>query len=88
VNRSFLDTGWADYCYWQDKDRKTLRKINKLLNDIDRNGAAEGTGHPEPLKGTMSGWWSRHIDDKNRLVYRVVNDTIEIDSCVSHYGDT
>jgi toxin YoeB len=87
MNPSFLDKGWEEYIYWQDNDRKTLRKINKLLADIDRSGESTGIGHPEPLKGDRDGWWSRHIDDKNRLVYRVTGGRIEIAECGSHYGD-
>jgi len=61
----FLPEAWDDYVYWQEQDRKTLRKINSILKDICRD-ALEGTGKPEPLKGDMSGWWSRRIDDANR----------------------
>jgi toxin YoeB len=64
----FLPEAWADYIYWQGQDKKTLRKINQLLQDISRDNFV-GIGKPEPLKGDMAGWWSRRIDDENRLVY-------------------
>lgn len=73
-----------EYIYWQAQDKKTLKKINILLMDILRN-PFEGVGKPEPLKGNLSGYWSRRIDQTNRLVYRVQVDMIEIHSCRSHY---
>lgn len=79
------DEAWADYLYWQTQDKKTLRRINLLLQDIDRNGYA-GIGKPEPLRGDLSGWWSRRIDETNRLVYRIRDDRIEIAQCRTHYG--
>lgn len=83
----WTDRGWDDYLYWQTQDRKTLKRINKLLDDIARNGNA-GIGNPEPLSGEFSGWWSRRIDEKNRIVYRFKDtDTVEIAQCRSHYGD-
>ena len=84
---NFTETGWSDYVYWQTQDQKTLKQINKLITDIVRNGYG-GLGKPEPLRGDLSGWWSRHIDAKNRLVYRLVDDeTVEIAQCRGHYGD-
>lgn len=80
------DDAWEDYLYWQSQDKKTLKRINQLLKDIDRNGY-EGIGKPEPLSGNLSGFWSRRIDDKNRIVYRIFNDRIEIAQCGSHYRD-
>ena len=77
---------WNDYCYWQDQDKKTLKRINKLLEDIRRNGY-EGIGNPEPLKGDLSDCWSRRIDEKNRLVYTIDEDMIFILQCRSHYDD-
>ena len=75
---SFTINGLADYVYWQTQDKKTLNKINKLINDIIRNGN-EGIGHPEQLKGDLSGKWSRAIDDKNRLTYLIhQNGIVEI----------
>ena len=81
------DDAWADYLYWQSQDHKTLKRINQLIQDINRNGY-EGIGKPEPLKGRLSGWWSRRIDDANRIVYRIRGNDIEIIQCGSHYGDT
>ena len=68
------------------QDKKTLKRIHKLLNDIDRNGY-EGIGKPEPLSADLSGYWSRRIDDKNRIVYKIENDMIKIVQCGSHYRD-
>ncbi|MDR3294836.1 MAG: Txe/YoeB family addiction module toxin [Clostridiales Family XIII bacterium] len=65
----FQERGWNEYLYWQAQDKKTLIRINELIKDIKRNGH-EGIGKPEPLRGDLSGWWSRRIDDANRLVYR------------------
>jgi toxin YoeB len=81
---SFKTEGWFEYIYWQTQDRKTLKKINILINDITRN-PFEGIGKPEPLKGDLSGFWSRRIDDQNRIVYRVTDESIVISSCKSHY---
>lgn len=83
---NFTEIAWDDYTYWQGQDKKTLKKINKLIQDIDRNHN-EGIGKPEALKGSLTGWWSRRIDEKNRLVYRIENDEIEIAQCRGHYGD-
>jgi toxin YoeB len=86
-NLIFLPEGWEDYLYWQDQDKKTLRRINRLLRDISR-GAFDGVGKPEPLRGNLAGWWSRCIDDANRLVYRVQGGgDIEIAQCRDHYND-
>ena len=83
----FLPEGWDDYIYWQQQDKKTLNRINKLLQEIARSGNT-GTGKPEPLRGNKSGWWSRRIDDTNRLVYRLRSDgDIEIVQCRGHYDD-
>ena len=86
MNISFTETGWRDYLYWQSQDKKTLKRINQLLHDIERNGY-DGIGKPEALKGDLSGWWSRRIDDSNRLVYRIENTKIIISNCRTHYGD-
>lgn len=82
------DRAWEEYVWWQEQDRKTLRKINKLITDIERNGEAEGIGKPEPLKENLSGYWSRHINEKDRLIYRINEDgELEIAQCRAHYGD-
>jgi len=80
------DTAWADYLYWQTQDKKTLKRINKLIQDIERNGY-NGIGKPEPLKENLAGLWSVRIDDKNRIVFRIVGGKLEIMQCGSHYGD-
>ena len=77
---------WADYVYWQTQDRRTIKRINRLISDIARGGNA-GVGKPEPLKGEFSGFWSRRIDETNRLVYRLTDDAVEILSCKGHYDD-
>ncbi|MBE5973334.1 MAG: Txe/YoeB family addiction module toxin [Paenibacillaceae bacterium] len=78
------DEAWEDYLYWQTQDRKTFKRINLLIQDIDRNGYS-GIGKPEPLKGNMQGYWSRRIDEVNRLVYRITGGKIEIIQCRTHY---
>lgn len=85
-NISFSEEGWEDYIYWQTQDKRTLKRINQLLRDILRNGY-DGIGKPEPLKGDLSGLWSRRIDESNRIVYRIKEDVIEIVQCGSHYRD-
>ena len=80
------DRAWEDYLYWQMQDKKTLKRINALIKDIARN-AFDGIGKPEPLRGTLSGWWSRRIDDTHRLVYRIRDGRIEIAQCRTHYGE-
>ena len=80
----FSSEAWTQYLYWQSQDKKTLKRINELLRDIDRGGY-EGIGKPEPLKGDLSGLWSRRIDEKHRLVYRIVGDVCEIIQCKGHY---
>jgi toxin YoeB len=80
------EDAWDDYLYWQTEDRKTLKRINQLIKDIERNGNV-GIGKPEPLRGDLSGFWSREIDKKNRLVYRIEKDEIQIIQCRTHYGD-
>ena len=83
---SWAEQGWDDYLYWQGQDKKTLKKINDLIKDIDRNGVAVGKGKPEQLKGDLQGYWSRRIDEKNRLVYEQMADgSLCIVGCRSHY---
>jgi toxin YoeB len=84
--KNWSDEAWDNYLYWQSQDRKTLKKINDLIKDIDRNGESAGIGHPEALKANLSGFWSRRIDEKNRLVYKVTDDAIDILICREHYG--
>lgn len=75
---------WSDYIYWQGQDRKTLKRINKLIKDSTRT-PFEGIGKPEPLKENLSGYWSRRIDGENRLVYIVTGKSLSIVSCRYHY---
>ena len=82
----FLPEGWEDYLYWQAQDRKTLRRINALIKDIQRS-PFEGIGKPEPLRENRSGWWSRRIDDVNRIVYKVEAGRIMIAQCRTHYSN-
>ena len=86
MKKSWHDDAWREYIYWQTQDRKTLKKINRLLQDIDRNGY-KCSGKPEPLSGNLTGFWSVRIDEKNRIVFRIENDMIEIIQCGTHYGD-
>lgn len=86
MDKKFSDRGFADYIYWQNNDKKTLKRINNLLKDIDRNGY-NCIGKPEPLKGNYSGWWSVRIDEKNRLIFKIENEVVEIIQCGTHYGD-
>ena len=86
-NISFSMRGLNEYIYWQTEDKRTLKKINQLIKDVVRNGN-NGIGNPEPLKGNLSGYYSREIDGKNRLIYRIKdNDDIEIIQCKGHYSD-
>ena len=85
MNKNWSNEGWEDYLYWQSQDRKILKKINDLLKDIERNGERNGIGKPEPLKGTMSGLWSRRIDEKHRLVYFISGGVLYIITCKEHY---
>ena len=86
MNKVWFDEAWEDYLYWQLQDKKMLKRINMLLKDIERNNF-EGLGKPEPLKGELSGFWSRCIDDTHRLVYRIRGGVLEVLSCKGHYDD-
>ena len=79
------DRAWSDYLSWQEEDKRTLKRINKLITDIQRN-PFEGIGKPEPLKENLSGWWSRRIDEVNRIVYFVKDDIVHIVACKGHYN--
>ena len=85
--KKWHNDAWKDYLYWQGQDKKTLRKINKLIKDIERNGY-NCIGKPEPLKDNLKGWWSVRIDDCNRIVFRISGDELEILQCGSHYRDS
>lgn len=85
--KAWSDEAWDDYLYWQAQDKKTLKRVNALIKDIERNGALDGIGKPELLRGELAGFYSRRIDEKNRLVYKVADGTIVIVSCRLHYGE-
>ena len=85
MKKLWTDQGWKDYIYWQTHDRKTLKKLNVLIKDIERNGYNIGIGKPEALRNNLSGWWSRRIDEENRIVYREKNGNLEISQCKGHY---
>ena len=89
MNLLWHDRAWEDYCFWQENDGETLQRINSLINDARRHPFT-GIGKPEPLRGQLSGWWSRRITSAHRLVYRVVGvgdgQRLEIVSCRFHYG--
>lgn len=84
MKKAWFDEAWEDYMYWQIQDKKIIKRINLLIKVIERN-YYDGIGKPEPLKGNLSGWWSRRIDDTNRLVYRINNNILEIISYKTHY---
>lgn len=83
---TFTEKAFEEYLYWQNHDKKTLKRINMLLKNINRS-PFEGIGKPEGLKGNLSGYWSRRIDDTNRIVYCVKDEQIEIYQCKGHYDD-
>ena len=78
------ENAWDEYCSWQSEDKKTSKKLNALIKDIQRD-CYSGIGKPEPLKDNLSGWWSRRIDDKNRIVYKQDGENIIIANCKGHY---
>ena len=78
------DDAWEDYLYWQTQDKKMLKRVDALIKDI-RRSAFEGIGKPEPLKHNLSGWWSRRIDETNRIVYYEKDGIIHIVACRDHY---
>jgi toxin YoeB len=84
---TFAEEGWSEYLYWQTQNKKTLKRINQLLQSIERDGILQGIGKPEALKHGKSGTFSRRIDEVNRLVYEVVDGQIIVKSCKGHYED-
>ncbi len=84
--KAWTDEAWEDFEYWLKQDKKTLKRILLLLKDIDRNGN-EGIGKPEPLSGNLAGFWSRRINDKDRLIYKIDEKNIYILACRYHYSD-
>lgn len=79
------ERAWEEYCQWQLEDKRILKRINVLIKDIQRN-CYDGIGKPEPLKGDLSGWWSRRIDEKNRIIYCEKDGEIIIAACKGHYN--
>jgi toxin YoeB len=84
VKKLFTDTGWEDYTFWLENDTKTLKKIHRLLKDIGHSPFT-GVGKPEPLKFELSGYWSRRINEADRLIYKIEKETIIVIACKSHY---
>jgi len=85
MNILWASPGWEDYLYWQETDKKILKRINALIKDICRS-PFDGIGKPEPLKYAQSGYWSRRIEREHRLLYKVADDTLYIVQCRYHYG--
>lgn len=85
IKTTFSEKAFEDYVYWQQEDRKLLKKINTLLKSIARDGVMNGIGKPEKLKGNLSGFYSRRINHEHRLIYRIVEGNIEVISCKFHY---
>lgn len=83
---TFAENAWEEYLYWQTQDKKTLKRINLLLKEIQRT-PYDGIGKPEPLKGDKNGTWSRCINDKDRLVYEIGEETVFVKQCKGHYED-
>ena len=80
------ESAWGDYISWQSQDKKTLKRINQIIKDIQRS-PFDGIGKPEPLRGNLSGYWSRRIDEANRIVYKETEGAIIIAACKGHYED-
>ncbi|MEV6389680.1 Txe/YoeB family addiction module toxin [Nocardia xishanensis] len=83
---TFTPAAWEDYLWWQIQDRSTLKRINRLIENICRNGY-EGIGKPEPLRQNLSGYWSRRVTSEHRILYAIENDTVVIIACRFHYGE-
>lgn len=86
MKKLWLDEAWKEYLNWQEQDKRILKKINELIREAERT-PFKGTGKPEPLRGDRSGYWSRRITSRDRLVYRVKDGVLEILSCMGHYED-
>ena len=86
MQKAWTDDAWEDYLHWQTQEKKILKRINMILRDIDREPFG-GIGKPEPLKGDKQGYWSRRIDETNRIVYKVECDQVIIVQCGGHYDD-
>jgi toxin YoeB len=86
MQKAWTDDAWSDYLYWQTQDKKTLKRINSILKDIDRNPFS-GIGKPELLTEDRKGFWSRRIDGLNRIIYKVEREQVVIVQCGGHYND-
>lgn len=84
---TFAEDGWSQYLYWQSQDKKTIKRINQLLQSVERDGALQGIGKPELLRHGKAGLYSRRIDEANRLVYEISGNQIIVKSCKGHYED-
>ena len=84
---SFSERAWEEFQYWMGQDKKTVKRITALLKDISRS-PFEGIGKPEPLIGNLTGYWSRRINDKERLIYKIDDENVYIIACRYHYSDT
>ena len=84
MQKLWSDIAWEQFQEWESRDRKSLRRLHLLLESIDRNRYS-CIGKPEPLKGNWSGWWSVRIDDSNRLIFKIENGILVINSCMGHY---
>lgn len=87
TEKIWSDDAWEDYLYWQSQDKKTLKRINLLIKDIERNGSLRGIGNPEALTDNLQGEFSRRINEKDRLVYHMENNRIYIAHCKGHYDE-
>lgn len=85
MNKLFSDNAWNDYLFWKKTDKSKLKRINKLIQSIEREGYSSGIGKPEPLKHDLSGYWSRRIDEEHLLIYKTNDNNIYIASCKDHY---
>ena len=85
MNKLFSDDAWNDYLYWLQNDKAKLKRINKLIKSIERDGYSSGIGKPEALKHNLSGYWSRRINDEHRIIYKIIDQNIYIASCKDHY---
>ena len=83
---SFSERAWEEFQYWMGQDKKTVKRITALLKDISRS-PFEGIGKPEPLTGNLAGFWSRRINDKDRLIYKIDDENIYVLACRYHYSD-
>ena len=82
----FSPIALEEFFYLAEREKRVFKALKKIIEDTQRNGTG-GLGHPEPLTGNFSGWWSKRIDDGNRMVFRVIDDTVEIIQCYTHYRE-